>query len=47
MVTFMHAGFRVDDFDVWKKGFDGSATQRKMAGEVRIRCCVTRKIRTA
>lgn len=34
MVTFMHAGFRVDDFDAWKTGFDASANQRKMAGEV-------------
>lgn len=34
MVTFMHAGFRVDDYEAWKKGFDASAPQRKMAGEV-------------
>ena len=34
MVTFIHAGFRVEDFDAWKKGFDASAAQRKMAGEV-------------
>ncbi len=34
MVTFLHAGFRVDDDEVWKKGFDASAPQRKMAGEV-------------
>ncbi|MBU0595928.1 antibiotic biosynthesis monooxygenase [Candidatus Bipolaricaulota bacterium] len=34
MVTFMHAGFYVADFDAWKKGFDASTAQRKMAGEV-------------
>ena len=34
MVTFMHAGFRVEDYDAWKKGFDASAGQRQMAGEV-------------
>lgn len=34
MVTFVHVGFRVNDFEQWKKGFDASAPQRKMAGEV-------------
>jgi quinol monooxygenase YgiN len=34
MVTFMHAGFRVDDYEAWKKGFDASVGQRQMAGEV-------------
>jgi len=34
MVTFMHAGFHVDDYEEWKKGFDSSVLQRKMAGEV-------------
>ncbi len=34
MVTFVHLGFRVNDFEQWKKGFDASAPQRKMAGEV-------------
>lgn len=34
MVTFVHAGFRVDDYDEWKKGFDASLPQRQIAGEV-------------
>ena len=34
MVKFMHAGFRVDDYAKWKKGFDASLPQRQLAGEV-------------
>ena len=37
MVTFVHAGFRVNDYEQWKRGFDASAPQRKMAGEVSYR----------
>ena len=34
MVTFVHSGFRVNDYKQWKRGFDASAPQREMAGEV-------------
>lgn len=34
MVTFVHAGFRVNDYDEWKKGLDASLQQRQIAGEV-------------
>jgi len=30
----MHAGFHVEDYETWKKGFDASAGQRRMAGAV-------------
>ena len=34
MVTFVHVGFRVNDYEQWKAGFDASTAQRQMAGEV-------------
>ncbi|MDY6949901.1 MAG: antibiotic biosynthesis monooxygenase [Thermodesulfobacteriota bacterium] len=34
MVTHLHVGFRVKDYDQWKKEYDGSLEQRKAAGEI-------------
>ncbi len=34
MVTHMHVGFRVADFERWKAGYDASIEHRKAAGEV-------------
>lgn len=33
MVTHMHAGFKVKDYDQWKKAYDSHIEQRKAAGE--------------
>jgi len=33
MVTHMHIGFRVEDYDQWKQGYDASADHRRAAGE--------------
>lgn len=37
MVTHMHVGFRVEDNERWKKGYDESVEQRKAAGEISYR----------
>ena len=37
MVTHMHVGFRVEDYERWKKGYDASAEQRKESGEISYR----------
>jgi quinol monooxygenase YgiN len=37
MVTHMHIGFRVEDYDRWKRGYDASAEHRKSAGEISFR----------
>ncbi len=33
MVTHLHVGFKVEDFEQWKKGYDAHIEQRKAAGE--------------
>jgi quinol monooxygenase YgiN len=33
MVTHLHVGFKVKDYEQWKKGYDASAEQRKASGE--------------
>lgn len=37
MVTCLHVGFRVKDYEQWKKGFDAHVQQRKAAGETAFR----------
>jgi quinol monooxygenase YgiN len=34
MVTHLHVGFKVKDYEQWKKGYDASLEQRKASGEV-------------
>lgn len=34
MVTHLHVGFKVEDYNRWKEGYDASIEQRKAAGEV-------------
>ncbi len=34
MVTHLHVGFKVGDYDQWKKGYDASVEQRKANGEI-------------
>jgi len=34
MVTHLHAGFKVEDYERWKEGYDASIGQRKASGEV-------------
>ena len=34
MITQMHVGFRVEDYERWKAGYDASIEQRKAAGEI-------------
>lgn len=34
MVRHLHAGFRVENYEKWKKGYDASIEQRKATGEV-------------
>lgn len=33
MVTHMHVGFKVEDYERWKQGYDASLEQRKASGE--------------
>lgn len=33
MVVVLHAGFRVKDFDEWKRGYDASREMRQATGE--------------
>jgi quinol monooxygenase YgiN len=37
MVTHMHVGFRVKDYERWKDGYDESVELRKASGEVSYR----------
>ena len=34
MVTHLHVGFKVENYEEWKEGYDASIEQRKAAGEV-------------
>ena len=34
MVTHLHVGFKVENYDRWKEGYDASIEQRKAAGEI-------------
>ena len=34
MVTHMHVGFKVEDYERWKEGYDASVEQRIAAGEI-------------
>ncbi|MBK5101206.1 MAG: antibiotic biosynthesis monooxygenase [Desulfobacteraceae bacterium] len=34
MVTHVHVGFKVENYERWKKGYDASIEQRKAAGEI-------------
>ena len=34
MVTHVHVGFKVEDYERWKEGYDASIELRKAAGEV-------------
>jgi quinol monooxygenase YgiN len=34
MVTHLHVGFKVKDYERWKNGYDASLEQRKATGEI-------------
>lgn len=34
MVAHLHVGFRVDDYERWKAGYDASLEERKASGEI-------------
>jgi quinol monooxygenase YgiN len=34
MVTHLHVGFKVENYERWKKGYDESKEARKAAGEI-------------
>lgn len=34
MVTHLHVGFKVENYEKWKEGYDASIEQRKAAGEI-------------
>jgi len=34
MITHMHIGFRVDDYDHWKTDYDASIDQRRAVGAI-------------
>ena len=34
MVTHLHVGFKVENYEGWKEGYDASIEQRKATGEV-------------
>ena len=34
MVTHLHVGFKVKNYEQWKQGYDASIEQRKAAGEI-------------
>jgi len=34
MVTHLHVGFKVENYEQWKEGYDASIEQRKAAGEI-------------
>ncbi len=37
MVTHLHVGFKVENYEKWKAGYDASIEQRKAAGEISFR----------
>jgi quinol monooxygenase YgiN len=37
MVTHLHVGFKVKDYEQWKEEYDASTEQRKAAGETSFR----------
>ena len=37
MVTHLHAGFKVKDYEQWKEGYDADIEQRKASGELASR----------
>ena len=34
MVTHVHVGFKVENYERWKEGYDASIEQRKATGEI-------------
>ncbi len=34
MVTHLHVGFKVKNYEQWKQGYDASVEQRKASGEI-------------
>ena len=34
MVTHLHIGFKVKNYELWKEGYDASIEQRKASGEI-------------
>ena len=34
MVTHLHVGFKVENYEQWKEGYDASIKQRKASGEI-------------
>ena len=34
MVTHLHVGFKVENYERWKEGYNASMEQRKAAGEI-------------
>ena len=34
MITHLHVGFKVENYEQWKKGYDASLELRKAAGEI-------------
>ncbi len=34
MVTHLHAGFKVENYEQWKEGYDASLEERKASGEI-------------
>ena len=34
MVTHLHVGFKVEDYNSWKEGYDASIEKRKASGEI-------------
>jgi quinol monooxygenase YgiN len=34
MVTHLHVGFKVKNYEQWKQGYDASLEQRKASGEI-------------
>ena len=34
MVTHVHVGFKVENYERWKEGYDASIEQRKASGEI-------------
>ena len=34
MVTHLHVGFKVENYERWKEGYNASIEQRKAAGEI-------------
>ena len=37
MVTHLHVGFKVKDYEAWKQSYDSHLEQRKAAGELAFR----------